>query len=168
MNGEGKVESELSVSHSFDKETFKLKTSTVKNPKFTMLSTRFDKYFRSEMSVKDPELELNLSHEKPKYTAKFESSYNWNTHQCKGNLGLVYTGVDKFVFGAMGELDRPSKNDPVAPSDYGLAIEFRRNQDQTFAVTTYAFFFVLFVCVCVCVCLFALVFIFLFCFYYLF
>lgn len=49
MNGEGKVESTLSVSHKFDTETLKLKTSNVKNPKFTVNSSRFKKYFNTEM-----------------------------------------------------------------------------------------------------------------------
>lgn len=77
-----------------------------------------------------------MSRQKEKFSVKLESKYNWNTKQCKGALEFAYVGLDKFVMGAMAELERAGENDPVGLSDYGVGVEFQRNPDQTFSFTT--------------------------------
>jgi len=135
LNGAGAIESELDVSHRFDRETLSLKTSTTKAPKFEVKSKRFKSKFDLSASVQDPSLELKLCQQRPKYTLCCDTLYNWSNQNCEGTLAVSYSGVDRMILGTKVVAKREGQK-AIAVTDYNVGLQFDRNADQTFAVTT--------------------------------
>jgi len=135
LNADGAIESELDVSHRFDRETLSLTTSTTKAPKFEVKTKRFESKFDVKASVQDPSLELNLCQQRPKYTLCADTSYNWANQNCEGKLAVSYSGVDRMVLGTKVVAKREGSK-PLEVTDYDIGVQFNRNADQTFAVTT--------------------------------
>jgi len=129
------VESELGVTHRFAKDTLSLTTSTTKAPKFEYKTKRFSSKFDAKASVQDPELELNLCQRRPKYSLCLDTTYNWQTPNLEAALAASYVGSDRLLMGFKVEL-RKEGDKAIAVSDHNIGLQFNRNADQTFAVTT--------------------------------
>jgi len=129
------VESELGVTHRFAKDTLSLTTSTTKAPKFEIKTKRFSSKFDAKASVQDPELELNLCQRRPKYSLCLDTTYNWQTPNLEAALAASYVGSDRLLMGFKVEL-RKEGDKAIAVSDHNIGLQFNRNADQTFAVTT--------------------------------
>eukprot|EP00483_Globobulimina_turgida_P013325 UN13349 len=136
LNAEGAIESELEISHQFDKDTLSLSTSTTKAPKFTIKTKRFESKFNLKGSIKDPKLELNLCKRQPKYAICFDTTYDWSNQNCDGELAISYAGIDKILIGTKVKVERSQKQQTLGVTDYNVGLQFNRNDDQTFAVTT--------------------------------
>ena len=124
------------MSHRFDRETLSLKTSTTKAPKFEVKSKRFASKFDVKASVQDPSLELNLCQQRAKYTLCCDTSYDLSNQNCEGTLAVSYSGVDRMVLGTKVVAKREGSK-ALEVTDYNVGLQFNRNADQTFAVTTY-------------------------------
>jgi len=135
LNRDGAIESELDVSHRFDRETLSLTTSTTKAPKFEVRTKRFQSKFDLKASIQDPLLELKLCQQRAKYTLCLDSAYNWSNQNCEGQLALSYSGVDRMVLGTKVVAKRQGDK-ALQVTDYNVGLQFNRNADQTFAVTT--------------------------------
>jgi len=129
------VESELGVTHRFAKDTLTLTTSTTEAPKFQIKTNRFSSKFDAKASVQDPELELNLCQKRPKYTLCFDTTYNWQRPNLEAALAASYVGSDRLLMGLKVEL-RKEGDKSMEISDHNIGLQFNRNADQTFAVTT--------------------------------
>jgi len=135
LNPDGAIDSELDVSHRFDRETLSLKTSTTKAPKFEVKSKRFESKFDLKACIQDPTLELNICQQRAKYTLCCDTTYDWANQNCEAELALSYSGVDRMVLGTKMVAKREGGK-PLEVSDYNVGVQFNRNADQTFAVTT--------------------------------
>jgi len=129
------VESELGVTHRFDKDTLTLTTSTTDAPKFEVSTKRFASKFDVKASVQDPEVELNLCQRRPKYSLCLDSTYNWNQPLLEAAMAASYVGSDRLLMGLKVELRKDGDN-AVELSDHNVGIQFTRSADQTFAITT--------------------------------
>jgi len=129
------VESELGVTHRFAKDTLTLTTSTTKAPKFEIKTQRFSSKFDAKASVQDPKLELNLCQKRPNYTLCLDTTYNWQTPNLEAALAASYVGSDRLLMGLKVELKNEG-NKGIQVSDHNIGLQFNRNADQTFAVTT--------------------------------
>jgi len=129
------VESELGVTHRFAKDTLSLTTSTTKAPKFEIKTKRFSSKFDAKASVQDPELELNLCQKRPKYTLCLDTTYNWQTPNLEAAFAASYVGSDRLLMGLKVELKKEGDK-AMEVSDHNIGLQFNRNADQTFAVTT--------------------------------
>ena len=127
----------MNVSHSFDRDTLSLKTSTTKAPKFEIKTKRFQSKFDVKASIQDPKLEINLSQKREKYALDVDSTYDWSTHNCDGELAVSYSGIDRLLLGTKVKVTRSASKQTTGVSDYNVGLQFNRNKDQTFAVTTY-------------------------------
>ena len=137
LNKDGAIESELEVSHKFEKDTLSLKTSTTKAPKFQVKTKRFESKFDVKASIQDPKLEVNLCQRRPKYALCIDSTYDWANHNCDGELAVSYAGIDRMLLGAKVKVERSQKQQQLGVTDYNVGLQFNKSPDQTFAVTTY-------------------------------
>jgi hypothetical protein len=136
LNGNGAIESELEVSHQFDQETLKLITSTIKAPKFEVKTKRIQSKFDVKASVQDPKLEINLCQKREKYALCIDSTYDWSNQNCDGEVAISYAGIDRMLLGAKAKVERSQKQQTLGVTDYNVGLQWNRNEDQTFAVTT--------------------------------
>eukprot|EP01083_Nonionella_stella_P044524 119851_1 len=136
LNKDGAIESQLNVSHQFDKDCLSLDTSTTKAPKFEIKTKRFESKFDLKGSIADPKLELNLCHKRPKYSVCFDTTYDWSNQNCDGDLAVSYAGIDRLLLGTKLKVERSQKQQTLGITDYNVGLQFNRNADQTFAVTT--------------------------------
>eukprot|EP01084_Bolivina_argentea_P283409 485373_1 len=136
LNTDGGIESELLISHKFARDTLELTTSTTDAPKFKIKTKRFESKFNLCGSIKDPKLELNLCKREAKYAICFDTTYDWSNQNCDGELAVSYAGIDKILLGTKVKVERSQKQQTLGVTDYNVAIQFNRNDDQTFAVTT--------------------------------
>jgi len=136
LNKDGAIESELAVSHEFNQDTLSLTTSTTKAPKFEIKTKRFESKFSLKGSIEDPKLELNACQRRPKYAVCFDTTYDWNNQNCDGELAVSYAGIDRMLIGTKVKVERSQKQQTLGVTDYNVGLQFNRNKDQTFAVTT--------------------------------
>jgi len=129
------VESELGVTHRFDKDTLTLTTSTTDAPKFEIKTKRFASKFDVKASIQDPKLELNLCQKREKYTLCLDTKYNWNKPNLETALAASYVGTDRLLMGMKLQLKKEGDK-AMELSDHNIGLQFNRNADQTFAVTT--------------------------------
>lgn len=137
LNKDGGIDSELEVSHKFDRDTLLLKTSTKKAPKFEIKTKRFQSKFDLKASIQDPKLEINLSQKRAKYALNVDSKYDWSNQNCDGEIAVSYSGIDRMLLGTKVKVERSQKEQNTGVTDYNVGLQFNRNKDQTFAVTTY-------------------------------
>ena len=137
LNKEGAIESELNVSHQFEKDTLSLTTSTTAAPKFEIDTKRFDSKFKLKANVQDPVVEANLCHRRPKYAVCVDASYDWSNQNMDGEVAVSYAGIDKILLGTKIKVEQSQKVPAFGVTDYNVGLQFNRNEDQTFAVTTY-------------------------------
>jgi len=135
LHDDGKVDSDLTVSHVFPKETLSLTTSKSKNPVFTVNSRRFN-FFPHVLKIQDPELKLSYVKRDAKYNVSVDTSYNWNDHNCDAEVGVVYNVNNNLNAGICVRAERPNSNSKVAMSDYNVAFEYNIQPNKTIAVTT--------------------------------
>lgn len=114
-----------------------LKTSTKKAPKFEIKTKRFQSKFDLKASIQDPKLEINLSQKRAKYALNVDSTYDWSNQNCDGEIAVSYSGIDRMLLGTKVKVQRTQKDQTTGVTDYNVGLQFNRNKDQTFAVTTY-------------------------------
>jgi len=136
LNKDGGIDSELEVSHKFDRDTLLLKTSTKKAPKFEIKTKRFQSKFDLKASIQDPKLEINLSQKRAKYALNVDTKYDWSNQNCDGEIAVSYSGIDRMLLGTKVKVERSQKEQNTGVTDYNVGLQFNRNKDQTFAVTT--------------------------------
>jgi len=129
------VESKLDVTHRFDKDTLTLTTSTTKAPKFEIKTKRFASKFDVKASIQDPKLELNLCQKRPKYTLCLDTTYCWDKPNLETAFAVSYVATDRLLMGLKAELKKEGDK-AMAVSDHNIGLQFNRNADQSFAVTT--------------------------------
>jgi len=135
LNKDGAIESELGVTHRFDRDTLTLTTSTTDAPKFEIKTKRFASKFDAKASIQDPEIEVNLCQKRPKYTLCLDTSYDWNRSHCDAAFAASYGGIDRILMGFKAEIKKEGPN-AMELSDHNIGLQFDRNDDQTFSVTT--------------------------------
>lgn len=136
LNSDGAIESELGVTHEFDKDILSLTTSTTSAPKFEIKTKRFSNMFDLKASIKDPKLELNFCKREKKYALCLDTTYDWSTQDCDGEVAISYAGIDRMLLGTKVKVERSQKQQTLGVTDYNVGLQFNRNSDQTFAVTT--------------------------------
>jgi len=135
LQEDGKVDSDLTVKHSFPNETISLTTSKNKNPLLSIDSKRF-KFFPHVLKIQDPEFRLNYVKKDVKYNVNVDTSYNWNDHNCDAEIGAVYNLNSNLNAGVSVKVERPNSNAKVAVSDYNVAFEYNLQPNKTIALTT--------------------------------
>jgi len=86
--------------------------------------------------VQDPVVEANLCHRRPKYAVCLDAKYDWSNANVNGEFAVSYAGIDKILLGTKVKVEQSQKNPAFGVVDYNVGLQFNRNEDQTFAVTT--------------------------------
>lgn len=136
LNKDGAIESELNVSHQFEKDTLSLTTSTTEAPTFEISTKRFASKFDLSANVQDPVIETNFCHKRAQYAVCVDASYDWSNQNMDGEVALSYAGIDKVLLGTKVKVEQSQKMPAFGVTDYNIGVQFNRNSDQTFAVTT--------------------------------
>merc|ERR1712099_179488 len=58
------------------------------------------------------------------------------TQDCDGEVAISYAGIDRMLLGTKVKVERSQKQQTLGVTDYNVGLQFNRNSDQTFAVTT--------------------------------
>merc|ERR1712176_461065 len=53
-----------------------------------------------------------------------------------GEVAISYAGIDRMLLGTKVKVERSQKQQTLGVTDYNVGLQFNRNSDQTFAVTT--------------------------------
>jgi len=136
LNKDGAIESELNVKHAFEKDTLSLTTSTTEAPTFEVSTKRFSSKFDLKANIQDPVMEANICHKREKYAVCVDATYDWSNQNMDGEVALSYAGLDKVLLGSKIKVEQSQKNPAFGVVDYNVGVQFNRNPDQTFAVTT--------------------------------